>query len=49
MSLFFIRHQIDQFMLPSKQAGLVEIWHASTCEVVVDRAECKIIAQYLHT
>jgi hypothetical protein len=40
MSLFFVRYQIDQFMMPSIQAGQVEIWPASTCDVVVTRAEC---------
>ena len=32
--------QIADFMAPFKQAGLVEIWPASTCEVVVERAGC---------
>ena len=34
------RRQVDQFMMPFRQAGPVEIWSASTCEVVVDRAGC---------
>ena len=32
--------QIDNFMAPFKQAGPVEVWPASTCEVVVERAGC---------
>jgi hypothetical protein len=32
--------QIDNFMQPFKMAGLVEIWPASSCEVVVDRGGC---------
>ena len=32
--------QIENFMQPFKQAGPVEIWPASTCEVVVERAGC---------
>lgn len=32
--------QIESFMQPFKQAGPVEIWPASTCEVVVERAGC---------
>jgi len=31
---------IENFMQPFKMAGSVEIWPASTCEVVVDRAGC---------
>jgi len=31
---------IDNFMQPFKMAGSVEIWPASTCEVVVERAGC---------
>lgn len=34
---------IDQFMQPFKMAGSVEIWPASTCEVVVDRAGCEAV------
>lgn len=32
--------QVENFMQPFKQAGPVEIWPASTCEVVVERAGC---------
>ena len=32
--------QIENFMQPFKMAGSVEIWPASTCEVVVERAGC---------
>lgn len=32
--------QIEKFMQPFSQAGPVEIYPASTCEVVVDRAGC---------
>jgi hypothetical protein len=32
--------QVDNFMQPFKMAGSVEIWPASTCEVVVDRGGC---------
>jgi hypothetical protein len=32
--------QIENFMQPFKQAGSVEIWPASTCETVVERAGC---------
>jgi len=31
---------IENFMQPFKMAGSVEIWPASTCEVVVERAGC---------
>jgi uncharacterized protein YmfQ (DUF2313 family) len=31
---------IEQFMMPFKQAGSLEIWPASTCETVVERAGC---------
>jgi hypothetical protein len=34
------QEQIDNFMQPFKQAGQVEIWPASTCETVVERAGC---------
>jgi hypothetical protein len=34
---------IDQFMQPFKMAGSVEVWPASTCEVVVDRAGCEAV------
>jgi hypothetical protein len=36
------RSQVDNFMQPFKMAGSVEIWPASTCEVVVDRAGCEV-------
>jgi hypothetical protein len=32
--------KVEEFMQPFSQAGSVEIWPASTCEVVVDRAGC---------
>ena len=32
--------QIESFMIPFKQAGEVEIYPASTCEIVVDRHGC---------
>lgn len=32
--------QVEQFMQPFKQAGPVEIWPASHCETVVERAGC---------
>jgi hypothetical protein len=32
--------QIENFMQPFSQAGKVEIFPASTCEVVVERAGC---------
>jgi hypothetical protein len=32
--------KVEKFMQPFKRAGEVEIWPASTCEVVVDRAMC---------
>ena len=32
--------KIREFMAPFAQAGTVEIWPASTCEQVVDRAQC---------
>ena len=35
--------QVENFMAPFKQAGSVEIWPASTCEVVVDRAGCETV------
>ncbi len=34
------KDQVDHFMQPFKMAGPVEIWPASTCEVVVDRKGC---------
>lgn len=34
--------QVDNFMQPFKMAGSVEVWPASTCEVVVDRAGCEV-------
>lgn len=36
------RQQVENFMQPFQIAGSVEIWPASTCEVVVDRAGCDI-------
>lgn len=32
--------QIESFMQPFKQAGSVDIWPASSCESVVERAGC---------
>jgi hypothetical protein len=32
--------QIEDFMKPFRQFGPVEIWPASACEVVVERAGC---------
>jgi hypothetical protein len=32
--------QVDNYLQPFKMAGSVEIWPASTCEVVVDRGGC---------
>jgi len=32
--------QVEQFMQPFAQAGSVEIWPASACETVVERAGC---------
>jgi hypothetical protein len=32
--------QVDSFLQPFKMAGTVEIWPASTCELVVDRGGC---------
>lgn len=32
--------QIEDFMTPFRQAGPVEIWPASHCETVVERAGC---------
>ena len=32
--------QVENFMQPFKQAGPVEIWPASACETVVERAGC---------
>ncbi len=32
--------QVENFMQPFRQAGPVEIWPASTCEAVVERAGC---------
>jgi len=34
------RDQVEQFMKPFKMAGPVEVWPASSCEVVVERAGC---------
>lgn len=34
------REQVEQFMKPFTQAGSVEIWPASRCEVVVSRQGC---------
>jgi hypothetical protein len=34
------KSQIENFMQPFSQAGLVEIWPASLCETVVERAGC---------
>ena len=34
------KKNIDNFMQPFKQAGSVEIWPASLCEEVVERAGC---------
>lgn len=34
------KNQVDNFMQPFKMAGPVEIWPASSCEVVVDRGGC---------
>jgi hypothetical protein len=31
---------IENFMMPFKQAGSLEIWPASTCETVVERSGC---------
>lgn len=36
------RQAVDQFMQPFQMAGTVEIWPASTCEVVVDRGGCEL-------
>jgi hypothetical protein len=32
--------KVQQFMTPFSQAGAVEVWPASTCEQVVERAQC---------
>lgn len=34
------KSQIENFMQPFSQAGPVEIWPASLCETVVERAGC---------
>jgi len=34
---------IEQFMQPFARAGSVEIYSASTCEVVVERAGCDVV------
>jgi len=34
------KSQVDQFMQPFSMAGPVEIWPASLCETVVERAGC---------
>jgi len=36
------QEQVDDFMQPFKMAGPVEVWPASTCEVVVDRGGCDV-------
>lgn len=36
------KDQVEKFMQPFQMAGSVEIWPASTCEVVVDRAGCEV-------
>lgn len=36
------RQAVDHFMQPFQMAGTVEIWPASTCEVVVDRGGCEL-------
>ena len=36
------QNAVDQFMQPFKMAGSVEIWPASSCEVVVERAGCEV-------
>ena len=37
------RGQLDNFMQPFQMAGTVEVWPASSCEVVVDRAGCEAV------
>jgi hypothetical protein len=32
--------KVREFMAPFYQAGSVEIWPASSCEAVVERAQC---------
>lgn len=34
------RDHVDNFMQPFKMAGSLEVWPASSCEVVVDRLGC---------
>jgi len=34
------KSQVDQFMQPFSMAGPVEVWPASECETVVERAGC---------
>ncbi|RPI34168.1 MAG: sulfite oxidase [Chloroflexota bacterium] len=34
------KDQVENFMQPFSQAGPVEIWPASSCETVVERAGC---------
>ena len=34
------KSQVDQFMQPFSMAGPVEVWPASQCETVVERAGC---------
>lgn len=36
------QEQVDNFMQPFKMAGTIEVWPASTCEVVVDRFGCDV-------
>jgi hypothetical protein len=35
------KEHVTNFMQPFEMAGSVEIWPASSCEVVVDRAGCE--------
>ena len=35
------KNSVEDFMQPFQMAGSVEIWPASSCEVVVDRAGCE--------
>lgn len=37
--------QVENFMQPFKMAGSVEIWAASHCEEVVERAGCDAVLQ----
>ena len=36
------QEQVENYMEPFKMAGTVDIWPASTCEVVVDRGGCDV-------